>query len=116
MFIDTVTGMTGAVAAPQKQAAKVADRQVQTDAVADTTASSVDAKSALRAAVKQIDSYLKSTGRAVEFRVDEDTETTVVTVRDTATGEVIRQIPSEEALQLARHLERGSAALLDLTA
>ena len=70
---------------------------------------------AVRAAAQQIDSYLKSVGREVEFRVDEETGTTVVTVRETATGEVIRQIPNEEVLHLARHFAAGSGALLDLS-
>lgn len=74
----------------------------------------LDFRAAVQAAARQIDSYLRSVGREVEFRVDEDTDLTVVTVRNTATGEVIRQIPSEEALQLARHLESGSV-LLSLT-
>jgi len=78
-------------------------------------AASGDARAVLQAAARQIDSYLKSVGREVEFRVDADTNMTVVTVRNTATGEVVRQIPSEEALQLARHLETGSSALLSLT-
>ncbi|MFL6619683.1 MAG: flagellar protein FlaG, partial [Povalibacter sp.] len=74
-----------------------------------------DMNAAVRAAAAQIDSYLKSVGREVEFRVDEETGTTVVTVRETASGEVIRQIPNEEVLQLARRFQAGSGAVLDLT-
>ncbi|MFL6551393.1 MAG: flagellar protein FlaG [Povalibacter sp.] len=74
-----------------------------------------DMNAAVRAAAAQIDSYLKSVGREVEFRVDEETGTTVVTVRETASGEVIRQIPNEEVLQMARRFQAGSGAVLDLT-
>jgi flagellar protein FlaG len=74
----------------------------------------VDMNAAVRAAAKQIDSYLRSVGREVEFRVDEDTGMTVVTVRETATGDVIRQIPNEEVLELARRFQKSSGALLDL--
>jgi flagellar protein FlaG len=73
-----------------------------------------DLRAAVKAAAAQIDSYLKSVGREVQFRVDDDTGMTVVTVRATATGDVIRQIPNEEVLQLARSLKSGSGALLDL--
>jgi flagellar protein FlaG len=69
---------------------------------------------AVRVAAAQIDSYLKRTGRELEFRVDDETGTTVVTVRDKATGDVIRQIPSEDVLRLARQLEAGTGSLLDL--
>jgi flagellar protein FlaG len=71
---------------------------------------------AIRAAAKQIDSFLKSIGRSLDIRVDDATGRTVVTVRDANSGDVIRQIPSEEALKLARSLGESSAAILDLTA
>lgn len=72
----------------------------------------------VRAAAEQIDSYLKSIGRNLDIRVDQDTGQTVVTVRDAATGDVIRQIPNEEALQLARSLGASapSPVILDQTA
>ena len=71
-------------------------------------------EAAVRSAAQQIDSYLKRNGRAVEFRVDETTGTTVVTVRETATGDVIRQIPNEEVLQLAHRLREAAGAVIDL--
>jgi flagellar protein FlaG len=73
-----------------------------------------DAQDALRAAAQQIEAYLKSIGRAVEFRFDDAAGKTVITVRDTATDEVIRQIPSEELLQLARHLNERANALVNV--
>jgi flagellar protein FlaG len=72
--------------------------------------------SSVKAAAQQIDSYLKSIGRNLDIHVDQDTGRTVVTVRDAATGDVIRQIPNEETLRLARSLGESAAALLDITA
>lgn len=69
---------------------------------------------AVRNAAQQLESYLRSVGRQLVFRVDEQTGTTVVSVRDASTGELIRQIPNEEALRLARHLQAGNAVLVDL--
>jgi flagellar protein FlaG len=69
---------------------------------------------AMKSAAEQIESYLRSIGRALEFSIDEDTGRTVVTVRDSATGETIRQIPSEEALRLAHALGNKPNALIDL--
>jgi flagellar protein FlaG len=71
------------------------------------------AADSVKAAAQQIDTYLKSTGRNLNFRVDDATGQTVVTVRDATTGDVIRQIPSEEVLRLARSLGESSAALFD---
>jgi flagellar protein FlaG len=98
-------------------------QDAQAVAAAKKTAASVEADPApkaaeraeVSAAAKQIESYLRAAGREFEFRVDEDTHITVVTVRQASTGEIIRQIPNEEVLQLARNLGSGPNALLDLT-
>jgi flagellar protein FlaG len=71
---------------------------------------------ALAAVAKQIESYLRSVGRSLEFQVDETTGETIVTVRDAESGEVIRQIPGEETLRLARSLGNQPNALVDLIA
>jgi flagellar protein FlaG len=48
----------------------------------------------------------------LSFRVDESSGRTVITVLDATTREIVRQIPSEEVLALARAIET-SGALLD---
>jgi flagellar protein FlaG len=60
--------------------------------------------------------YLRDSGRELQFSVDDDAHTTVIRVRDAATGEVIRQMPNEEALRVLRSLNVGSGTLLDLIA
>lgn len=67
------------------------------------------------AVARQIASYLKSVGRALEFSVDETTGRTIVTVRDAGTGETIRQIPGEDALRLARALGFQTDPLIDVS-
>ena len=84
-------------------------------AVAKQAAPEADALASLKAVSVQIDSYLRSVGRTLDFRVDEQTGHPVITVRDSS-GEVIRQIPNEEALRLAHSLGSNSSALLDLIA
>jgi flagellar protein FlaG len=102
---------------PSNAGAKLASNdQVLEDAKKSAPEQSkVDMNAAVKAAAKQIDSYLRSVGREIEFRVDEDTGMTVVTVRETATGDVIRQIPNAEVLDLARRFQRNSGALLNLS-
>jgi flagellar protein FlaG len=70
----------------------------------------------VQSAVEQLRSYVKSANRAVEFKIDSTTGMTVVTVTDQNSGEVIRQIPSVEALWLAAHIGSKQAALLDTSA
>jgi flagellar protein FlaG len=70
----------------------------------------------VKAAAEQIQRYLESSGRSLNFRVDSDTGRVVISVRDAASGDLIRQIPSEEALQLARSLGESGASLLSAVA
>lgn len=69
----------------------------------------------VRVVAEQLREYLQSTERDLEFSVDSAADTTVITVRD-ASGEVIRQIPSEEALRLMRRLNAESGTLINETA
>ncbi len=51
----------------------------------------------MKAAAEQIESYLKSVGRDLQFSIDQDTGETVITVRDSSTGEIVRQIPQSRS-------------------
>jgi flagellar protein FlaG len=64
--------------------------------------------------VEQIDSYLKAARRELQFQVDEESGEVIVRVRDPATGEVIRQIPGDEVLRMARAMQDKTPMLLDL--
>ena len=70
----------------------------------DGTNPQVDSEQ-LNAAIHDINEYVQQVQRTLQFSVDDDTGTTVVKVLDSATDEVIRQFPPEEALALARHLQ-----------
>jgi len=47
-----------------------------------------------------------------EFSMDTDTKKTVVKVVDKQTGELVRQIPSEETVAIARSIDRFQRSLL----
>ncbi len=57
----------------------------------------------------------KRIDRGLEFRIDEITGKTVVTVMDRESEEIIRQIPSEELLVLAQRLKEGGGLIDELT-
>ena len=63
-----------------------------------------------RAALEQ---FVRSIRRELEFRVDEASGRTIITVRNKETGEVVRQIPGEEVVALARALAEGRPTLLE---
>lgn len=67
----------------------------------------------MRNAIVNINRYLRDTDRNVQFDVDESTGKTVVSVVDANTHEVIRQMPSEETLAIARAISRMSGLLLN---
>jgi len=64
--------------------------------------------------VDKLQEYTSSQKRNISFRVDEISNRAVVTVVNTETNEVIRQIPSEEMLALAHRLESNMGAILDI--
>lgn len=55
-------------------------------------------------AVATIQGFVQSARRNIDFSVDEASGHVVVKVTDSSSGDVIRQIPSEEALHLAESL------------
>ncbi|MCC5870569.1 MAG: flagellar protein FlaG [Gammaproteobacteria bacterium] len=62
---------------------------------------------ALEIAVDQINQALAQARRELAFSVDEHSGRTVVRVIDAGSGEVVRQMPSEEVLKLADRLRAG---------
>ncbi len=55
--------------------------------------------------VERLNDFVQQTQRDLNFRVDKESGQTVVTVTDAVTEEVIRQIPSQEALERLQYLE-----------
>lgn len=66
----------------------------------------------LRAAVEKIQEFVSSTASDIKFSIDEDSGRTVVRVIDRETQEVIRQIPSQEMLDLAQALDKLQGLLI----
>ena len=56
-------------------------------------------------AISRVESFLQGQNRNLTFSIDENTERSVVTVLDSDSGDVIRQIPSEELLVLAERIQ-----------
>lgn len=62
-------------------------------------------------AVTSIQSFVQNIRRDLNFSVDDSSGRVVVKVTDGASGEIIRQLPSEEALRLAESLEEVRSLL-----
>jgi flagellar protein FlaG len=81
--------------------------------------SNVDDASAANLTKDELDKYLKKINdfvqiRAsnIQFTTDEETGIHIVKVVDTATNEEIRQIPSKEAIQIAKTLDQLQGMLI----
>ncbi|RJG09864.1 flagellar biosynthesis protein FlaG [Pseudomonas cavernicola] len=68
-------------------------------------------QSAVQQAVSTIAAYAQSISRNLSFNLDDSSGRVVVKVTDSVSGEVIRQIPSEEALKLAESLAEARSLL-----
>ncbi len=66
----------------------------------------------LRNAVGKFNDVMRQSKQNLEFSVDADTKKPVVKLVDTETGDVIRQIPSEEMLSIARSIDQFQQGLL----
>jgi len=62
-------------------------------------------------AIKRIQEFVDEMQRGLQFSIDEDTGRIVVKVIARQSGEVIRQLPSEEALELAKRLQEADSLL-----
>lgn len=62
--------------------------------------------------VLAINKTMKALGRDITFSIDEDSKRTVVKVVDQETGDVIRQMPSAEALEIGKALDKLQGLLI----
>lgn len=89
---------------PQAESAAVA-------AVRDESKGKGTDKDQLKMAVQEIEKFVQSVKRNLEFSIDEASGKVVVKVIASDSGEVVRQIPNEEVLKLANSLNDASSLL-----
>ena len=70
----------------------------------------------LKMAVQEIEKFVQSVKRNLEFSIDEPSGKVVVKVIAGDSGEVVRQIPNEEVLKLANSLNDASSLLFSAKA
>lgn len=64
-------------------------------------------------AVEMLANHARNLGRELQFEIDSDSGKTLIKVIDPETEEVVRQIPSEEAVARARSLDADDMNLID---
>ncbi|MGJ7564709.1 flagellar protein FlaG [Variovorax sp. GB1R11] len=102
-------------------AAAPADRQWWMQVIAGRAAGSAPALPAaaeaaspvqIESAVKEVNATLESRSVGVYLEVDKDLDTLIVKVIDKESGELIRQMPTEEAVRIAKVLQGKLPGLL----
>lgn len=86
-------------------------RQPEQGAATGAAPQSVRAET-LDKAVARANEVLTQQGRSLQFSVDKQSGRTIVKVMDSATGQLIRQIPSEDWLRVVHTLESKPGNLL----
>jgi flagellar protein FlaG len=89
--------------------AQVATTEIKPSSVNET---SQPAREAVAKAAADLQEFVKSMGRNLNFSVDETTGYHVVKVVNPDTGELIRQLPSEELLKISRDFQRLNNVLV----
>jgi flagellar protein FlaG len=105
------TDNTSSTASSTTQTQSAASQPI--DATQNTT--SQDAKQKLKDAQQAADAmqeFVQPLNNTLQFSVDQDSGTTVIKVIDSATDKVIKQIPSEEAVALAKALDKLKGLLI----
>ncbi len=88
------------------KAAELASSQRQQRVEAKNQSSENTQKLSVEDAVKRLTDFVAPTNSEINFSIDEESGVRVVKVLDSQSKEVIRQFPSEEAIQLAMALDK----------
>ena len=70
-------------------------------------------KKRLDQAIARMNQRMQDGGRGLAFKIDPSLDRPVVTVTNQETGEVIRQIPNEVIVQMARSIDENKGNLLN---
>lgn len=119
MTIQTINGYsTPAPAAPptKRESAAAADVATKAPETPVKQASAQPTPQQVEKALDQVKAAMSAKASALTFSLDDSTGQTIARVVDSETGEVIRQIPSKELLDIARALDKMQGTLLKQSA
>ena len=119
MGIEIIKGSPGIIAGQSVQR-KVSDSNVEKPAPVPSleeknrnTGIDPNEKDNVNEAIEKLKHAGEIFNRRLDFRVDEETNRVVVKVVDTATDKVIKEIPSEQLLQLVAKIQEMIGILVD---
>lgn len=89
-------------AAELEERQEIASKQAPSEVIKDMPREELDET------ITQLNDSLQNVQRNLEFSIDKEIGQIVINVKDRETDEIIRQIPSEEVLELAKNLHAAS--------
>jgi flagellar protein FlaG len=118
MNIQSLNGSTGNAPQPaqvRSNPAPAAEAVKQPEAPKVQSAPAIPQKQ-IDQALERIKTAMPAKANALSFSVDDKSGDTIVRVTDTETGELIRQIPSKELVEIAKALDKMQGTLLKQSA
>lgn len=98
--------------ASSDETAKAVSLVAKSDAAESAAKTTQEAsREQIEGAITTIQDFVQSVQRSINFALDDSSGRVVVKVTDADSGDVIRQIPSEEALQMAENLSEVRSLL-----
>jgi len=101
-----------ATRSPDATQRSVAAKDEGTTSTASSVKNTQETPNSIQEATKRLQDFVSTVRSDIQFSMDQDSGKTVVKVMDSNTKEVIRQFPSEEALELAKALDRFQGLLV----
>ena len=113
----TDIGKIDTAAAPVRSAAKTTElaslkttpdnkpQSIQAPAKAEMTLDVKQQEKLVKEAISKLNEHAKASNQQLGFRMDPHINGPVITVHNTHTGEVVRTIPSEEVLRVAKSID-----------
>jgi flagellar protein FlaG len=95
---------------------KVVPAEEPAVALRATAASAQESARELAEATRDVSSFIQTVSRSLQISVDGELGSTVIRVVDGETDELVRQIPSEEVLKIARYLRQQADVASDADA
>ncbi len=121
MTIQTLNGyqaqsLPSPTPAPRESAAPVTEAKVKAPEAPVQQKSAQPSPKQVEQALDKVKQVMTAKASALTFTVDDKSGDTIVRVVDSDTGEVIRQIPSKELVEIARALDKMQGMLLKQSA
>lgn len=89
------------------------DASAASDQGSRTRAEAAEMQKNVKEAIERLNEQMRNTGRNLNFSMDDKIDRLVITVKNSETGEVVRQIPDEAIVKAAHQIEALKGLLHD---